>query len=372
MMIMALDHCREFIHINAFFSNPLDLEHPSYPLFFTRWITHFCAPNFVFLAGISAYVSGLKKTTFQHRWFLFTRGLWLIFLELTLVTFSLWFDIHFSLITLQVIWAIGISFLILSALIGLPGYVTLLLGVFIIAGHNLLDLITPTQGSLPQALLWISHQPGPLPVGPDRLLLNLYPFLAWTGILLTGYGLGTLFRTQVSSTQRKQWLTYLGLGAILLFVTIRWINHYGDPSHWQSYSSFGTTVLSFINTTKYPPSLLYTLMTVGPALLVLAALEGRSTGSFSWINVYGKVPLFYYVLHFYLIHGLSVVLYLYQGISWQNLNFQNGSGGAIANIGLPLWGIYLVWMAVLALLYPLCKAYGAFKKRQNHTIWSYL
>ncbi|MDR6196714.1 heparan-alpha-glucosaminide N-acetyltransferase domain-containing protein [Siphonobacter sp. SORGH_AS_0500] len=368
MMIMALDHCREYLHANAFFSNPLDLEHPSYLLFFTRWVTHFCAPNFVFLAGISAYLSGLKKTTRQHRWFLFTRGLWLIFLELTVITFGLWFDIHFSFITLQVIWAIGISLLLLSALLGLPSYAILLLGVLIIAGHNLLDTIAPTEGSL----LWISHQPGSLPIGSGRFLLNLYPFLAWTGILLTGYGVGALFRPQVSSAERKQWLASLGLGALLLFLIIRWINHYGDPSPWQSYSSFGITFLSFINTSKYPPSLLYTLMTLGPTLLALSLLEGRNTGYFSWIEVYGKVPLFYYVLHFYLIHGLSVLLHLYQGISWENLNFQNGSAGVTPHVGLPIWRVYLVWLTVLAFLYPLCKAYGAFKKRQRHRLWSYL
>ncbi len=372
MMIMALDHCREYIHINAFFSNPLDLEHPSYTLFFTRWITHFCAPNFVLLAGISACLSGLKKSKSQHSWFLFTRGLWLIFLELTVITFGLWFDLHFSMVTLQVIWAIGVSFLLLSGLLWLPKPVIFSLGIFIIAGHNALDKVSPTSGSLSQALLWLSHQPGPLPIGEGRLLLNLYPFLAWTGILLTGYGLGALFRPQISSSLRKQWLAYLGGGFILVFIFIRWINHYGDPSPWQPQSSFGVTLLSFLNTTKYPPSLLYTLMTLGPALLILSVLENRSMGFFSWIEVYGRVPLFYYVLHFYLIHGLAVVIHLYQGISWKQLNFQNGTAGVMPAVGLSLGGVYLVWLVLLAILYPLCRWYGRFKKRQTHQLWSYL
>lgn len=370
MILMALDHTREYLHVNAFFSNPLDLNQPSYLLYFTRWVTHFCAPNFILLAGLSAYLSGQKKTRAQQRWFLLSRGLWLIFLELTVITFGLWFDVKFSFLTLQVIWATGMGFIFLSALLGLPLWAIAGLGIGIVAGHNALDGLTFPKGSTAEAVLFLLHQPGPIPLSPPQLLLNLYPFLAWVGIMLCGYALGSWYRKDISATERQKKLLYLGSGLVLSFILLRLVNTYGDPAPWQPQISPGVTLLSFLNTTKYPPSLLYILMTTGPALLLLAFLERKPR--WSWMSSYGKVPLFYYLIHFYILHSLAILVHLYQGIPWAKINFQNGTAGIEPNIGLSLAGVYLVWLGVVAFFYPLCKRYAAFKQRQTQAIWSYL
>ncbi|MDJ1492428.1 heparan-alpha-glucosaminide N-acetyltransferase domain-containing protein [Cytophagaceae bacterium DM2B3-1] len=372
MVIMALDHTREYLLLNGFYTDPTNLTTTTPILFFTRWITHLCAPTFVFLAGTSAYLYGLKKTKKQLSLFLLTRGLWLIILEITIVNFELWFDITFSTIVLQVIWAIGISMIILSGLVFLPVIWILALAILIVVGHNLLDPISFPSGT-PASFLWsLLHQLSFTPLTPHFNFGILYPFLSWLGILLIGYCFGMLYRPQVLSATRKKILLQLGIGAIVSFMLLRFLNVYGDPTPWKIQKDTVFTILSFFNVTKYPPSLLYTLITLAPGILLLSVLEGKEFRWTYFFKVYGKVPLFYYVIHFYLIHSLSVVCLLVQGISWQEINFQKNMAGIPPNVGFSLSIIYLFWIGVVLVLYPVCRCYGQFKSRQTTVLWSYL
>jgi len=372
MVIMALDHTRDFLYEGGFFVDPTDLKTTPPGLFFTRWITHFCAPVFVFLAGTSAYLYGQRRTTGQLSWFLFSRGVWLIVLECTMVNFAFSFDLTFSFTLLQVIWATGFSMVVLAGLVYLPWRWLLGLGLLILVGHNALDGVRFAEGS-PMAAVWsILHQPGMLPPIGQRSVFVGYPVLAWIGILTLGYCLGVLYTSSTSADQRIPTLRRIGLAGVAAFVILRALNVYGDPAPWSAQPTPLYTVMSFLNTTKYPPSLLYTLMTIGPALLFLSWVEGTAGRWQEVLLTYGRVPLFYYVLHFYLIHALAVGLLLGEGITWANLNFQNGSGGTLQGHGLSLGLTYVAWLLLIAFLYPLCRWYGRFKAWQSSWIWSYL
>ena len=369
MVVMALDHTREYFHINAFFEDPLDFTKTTPVLFLTRWITHFCAPTFVLLAGMSARLSGSRKPDSEHSTFLITRGLWLILLEVTIVNFGLWFNLSYSQTLLQVIWAIGFSMAVLGLMVRLPFPTTIpALAIILIFGHNLLDNVSAPEGSVLAVLKTLLFQPGVLPVGEGKIVISGYPALPWTGILLAGYSLGSLYFRSVSVIRRKRILLWTGVGAVAGFVLLRLLNSYGDPSPWSRQSTGIFTFLSFLNTTKYPPSLLFTLMTIGPALILLSVFEGKT----SFLSVYGRVPLFYFIVHFYLIHLLSVVFMLISGISWSDIHFTNGTGGVVQNQGVSLGWVYVVWIAIVASLYFPCKGYAGFKSRQTSRLWSYL
>src|SRR5215207_404891 len=272
MVFMALDHVRMYFGHGTWYSSPTDLATTTPLLFFTRWITHFCAPVFVFLAGTSAFLYGIKKNKRETAWFLLTRGLWLVFVELVLVNFAWTFDITYSFRILQVIWAIGLSMVALSALVFSPDYLILALGTILVFGHNLLDPVT-VRGSDVQALAWYTlHQPSSVFI--DGTLLNfVYPVLPWIGLMALGYVCGTLYRDDFPAEQRKKWLLGIGVAATLLFILLRAFNGYGDPREWDLQTSPVFTLLSFLNTTKYPPSLHFLLMTMGPALMFLALIE---------------------------------------------------------------------------------------------------
>lgn len=369
MVVMALDHTREYFHINAFFDDPLDFSKTTPALFLTRWITHFCAPTFVLLAGMSARLSGSRKPDTEHSIFLITRGLWLILLEVTIVNFGLWFNLTYSLTLLQVIWAIGFSLVVLGLLVRLPYPTTIpILAVILIFGHNLLDGINPAPDSVPAVLKTLLFQTGVLPLSEGKLVIVGYPALPWTGILLAGYSLGSLYFRSVSPARRKKILLGSGATAVGGFILLRLLNGYGDPAPWGTQSTGVFTLLSFLNTTKYPPSLLFSLMTLGPALLLLGVLDGKR----GIISVYGRVPLFYFVVHFYLIHALSVLFLLASGVPWSLINFANGTGGVSPNQGLPLGWVYVVWIGIVVSLYFPCKWYAGFKSRQTSRLWSYL
>jgi uncharacterized membrane protein len=372
MVVMALDHTRDFLHLNGFFTDPTNLATTTPALFFTRWITHYCAPTFAFLAGASAFLAGRGKTTAQLSRFLLSRGLWLMLLEITVVNFTFWFDLTFSLIFLQIIWAIGLSLVMLSGLVWLPYRVVLGIGLVMLLGHNLLDGVTVEKGTAAFAALTFLHQPGPLPLGAHRTVMVLYPVLAWVGIVSLGYCFGRLFGPGVDSATRRRSLFWLGGAAVVGFVLLRFANGYGDPSRWATQQTGLFTLLSFLNTTKYPPSLLFTLMTLGPGMLFLGWVEPKRTAWLRVLAVYGRVPLFYYVLHFALIHALLVLNLLREGVPWAQVNFQNGTGGVMPNHGLSLGGMYVVWALVVLLFYPLCRWYGRFKAGRKSGVWSYL
>jgi uncharacterized membrane protein len=373
MIIMALDHTRDFFHDQAFTDDPLNLATTTPYLFFTRWITHFCAPVFVFLSGTSVYFQSLRKSKKALGGFLITRGLWLILLELVVISFAVSFDAEYSVFVLQVIWAIGISMVVLGLLVRLPFAAILAIGIVIVAGHNLLDAYEATHKDFS---VWYSllHKQSVAQLPTGRSLLIFYPFLPWTGVMIMGYCFGRFYMSNFARKNRRS--IYLGATLIILFILLRWMDYYGDPLSWSQQKNFLYTVFSFINTQKYPPSLLYLFMTIGPALVVLG-LFGEARNKFTdVVSVYGRVPLFYYVLHFFLIHILCVILFLARGHS-----FSEGLAGApgspfkfvVPGEGYSLGIVYLIWMGVVIFLYPLCKWYSVYKFADRRRWWlSYL
>lgn len=373
MIVMALDHTRDFIHNDALLNDPTNFATTTPVLFFTRWVTHFCAPTFVFLAGTSGFFQSLRKSKAELCAFLVKRGLWLIVVEVTLITFGLSFDIHFSAFFLQVIWAIGISMVLLGLAVWLPFNVILAIGLLIVLGHNSLDSYEAGKQNF-GTVYSLLHRQNFIPFGDNRLLVILYPFLPWTGVMFLGYCFGKLF-TRYEGAQRRKMLAALGLGLLLLFIVLRFTNSYGDPSPWAPQKNAVFTFLSFLNTTKYPPSLLFLCMTLGPAILFLAFAGEVKNGFVKFVTVYGRVPFFYYVLHFYLIHTVTMLLSLIRGHS-----FVEGAAGvsgipfkfAFPGEGFSLGVTYLVWMGIVLLLYPLCRWFSRYK--QTHRQWwlSYL
>jgi uncharacterized membrane protein len=375
MIIMALDHVRDYFHADAYLYDPLDLDKTSVALFFTRWITHFCAPAFVFLAGTSAFLVGQRKTKKELSVFLLTRGIWLVILEFTLISFEWNFDIAFTNIYFIVIWALGISMIALAGLIHLPNKLILLIGIILVAGHNLLDNIHVPGNNL-KAFGWaLLHDQNFFSWNGKNILVG-YPIIPWIGIMALGYCLGTFYTPGFNAKKRKRILLVIGGSAIALFVLLRFLNVYGDPAPWSQQSSPFYTFLSFIKATKYPPSLLYALMTLGPALLFLAFAENISNAISKIISVYGRVPMFYYVLHIFFIHILTMIAAeLFTGFSWKVWLLQEPLWftETLKGYGFSLGIVYLVWLTIVIALYPLCKWYDRYKQNHKEKRWlSYL
>jgi uncharacterized membrane protein len=374
MIIMALDHTRDFFHDQALVDDPLNLNTTTPELFFTRWITHFCAPLFVFLSGTSAYLQSSRKSKKELSRFLITRGLWLIIAEITIVNLIFSFDILFTIIGLQVIWAIGISMIILGLLIWLPFAWIFAIGLLIVLGHNALDFYEKNDPPPYGVVYNLLHHFGFHSLGGNRQLFVLYPFLPWTGLMLLGFCLGKVFRNPVE-TYLKKILVITGLSAIVLFITLRLINVYGDPFSWSPQKNGLYSFLSFINTSKYPPSLDYICMTVGPGLLLLAWWDKVQNGFTRIVSVYGRVPFFYYLVHFFVIHLVSAICFFIRGNS-----FAEGSDHPTMFInfikpgeGFSLGVTYLIWLAILVFLYPFCKWYDNYKTNHKEKKWlSYL
>ena len=369
MVIMALDHTRDFFHADVALFDPTDLTKTNPALFFTRWITHFCAPTFVFLSGLSAYISTQRKTRQELSRFLFTRGLWLVFLEFTVVRLGIVFNLYYDFVIFQVIWVIGASMMVLSALVYLRQKAILALGLILIFGHNLLDAFRINPGE-PGHFIWaIMQQSGLFPIAPGRVVLAAYPLLSWLGIMLAGYGIGFLYDRDFETARRRRILIYSGLASLAIFIVLRFTNAYGDPSPWSTQKNLTFTLLSLINVTKYPVSLLYTLLMMGPVLLIIALIENVRAKEFEPLRIIGRVPLFYYILHFYLIHITALILYMIsQGKSWSELdfNFSAGFGGIPAGAGYTLPWVYLAWISIVCALYPLCTRYYRYKSQHNH------
>lgn len=364
MIIMALDHTRDFFHNDAFVFNPEDLTQTNIVLFFTRWITHFCAPVFVFLAGTSAYLYSAKRTRKELSFFLFTRGAWLVFIELFILSLLRTFNPSFHFVHLQVIWAIGISMIILSALIHLRWSFILVIGIVLMAAHNLLDNVH-VPGNNVLSLLWaLLHEPARFTYGSYTINV-LYPLLPWVGTMAIGYCAGILFTKEFDPVKRKKILLWLGCGVILLFIILRSFNVYGEAAHWSSQKNTAFTILSFLNVTKYPPSLLYLLVTLGPALILLALTERPLNALTKKIAVFGRVPMFYYLSHFFLIHLLAVVGAVILGYHWSDMILSGRVNAApqLKGYGFDLPVVYLVWAFVIMVLYPLCKWFDHYKRK---------
>jgi uncharacterized membrane protein len=364
MVIMVLDHVRAYFSGAHF--DPTDLARTTPALFATRWITHYCAPIFVFLAGASAWIAGTRRTRGELTRFLLSRGAWLIFLELTLITFAWYFTTAWSLgAVAQVIWAIGWSMIALAGLIYLPRWAVAAVGLAMVLGHNLLDGVAPEQFGAWAPLWRVLHVSGPLGIVP---ILGLYPLVPWIGVMALGFLAGpVVFSSEPRDARRLLWT-----GALLTvgFVALRWLDVYGDPHPRVLDGSAAVVAMSFLNVTKYPPSLLYLLVTLGPALLALAWLR-RARGPLAEVLVtFGRVQFLFYVTHLFLVHALAVgagVLQGFPGSAMRTVFKELPSG---YGFGLPV--VYLVWVGVVASLYPLCRRYAALKARSRAWWLSYL
>ncbi len=375
MVIMALDHVRDYFYLGAVISDPTDLETTTPILFMTRFVTHFCAPVFIFLTGTSASLYGQNRTKKELSKFLFTRGLWLIFVEIVIMNFLWWFDPSYSFINLQVIWAIGVCMIFLAALIHLPFKIIFLLSLLIVFGHNMLDHIIVEGKNFTSILWYIFHQFKFLPLPNQHILAFYYPVLPWIAVMALGYCFGFLYRKDYEQAKRKRYLLVLGISSIFLFLLIRYSNFYGDMVLWSVQKDFVFTVLSFINVSKYPPSLLYLLVTIGPTFLVLYYLEDVQSKVTDFLLVFGRVPFFYYVLHVFFIHSAALITLVILGKDWKLMIFDTASftTNKMADHGYSLGIVYLVWILIVALLYPLCKKYMKYKLNNPQKWWlSYL
>lgn len=374
MIIMALDHVRDYFHADAFLHNPTDLGNTNIILFFTRWITHFCAPVFVFLAGTSAFMVGNRKGKAGLSSFLLTRGLWLIFLEFTVINFSWFFNIHFSFIALTVIWGLATSMILLSVVVYLPFKAILAIGLVLVFGHNILDSLQVVGNSPLGEISAVLLRPYVFQLGHFTVFTG-YPILPWAGVMFLGYCFGTLYSSSFNQDKRKKTLIQLGVSSILLFVVMRFINHYGDPSSWEGQRDFVFTILSFINLTKYPPSMFYILVTLGPAFLFLAFTEKISGKISSYVVSLGRVPMFYYITHIYLIHILALFAALATGYSLSDMTFTTWITDSpnLKGYGFNLFVVYLIWIGVVLSLYPFCLWYERYKANHKEKWWlSYL
>lgn len=369
MLIMALDHVRDYFHIDALTDSPTNLATTTPALFFTRWITHYCAPLFLFLSGISAWLAGQRRTKNELSRFLITRGLWLIFAEIVIMTFILTFNPTYSIFLLAVIWAIGWSMVILGLLVHSSYYVILVVGIILVFLHNITDIIGPIEKEPASFFykIFLTANGTVYTVG-SRVILFGYAILPWTGIMLVGYAFGKLYSHHFDAARRKRILLTTGFSAIVLFIILRFINHYGDPAPWSVQKTGLYTFLSFLSTTKYPVSLMFTCMTVGPGMIVLALLENARGSWTRFALVYGKVPFFYFAGHFLLAHIICVIAFFAKG----NSTSQIVDPASIflfrpAKFGFTLTQTYLFWLLVVLLMYYPCKWYGRYK--DTHKKW---
>jgi uncharacterized membrane protein len=372
MIIMALDHVRDLLHQSSISASPTDLSSTTPLLFFTRWITYLCAPIFVFLAGTSVFLSQQRKNDLpQSRRFILKRGLFLILLEFTIVNFGLFMDTGFHFLLFEVIAAIGFGFIILSLLMPLKPSVILLIGLAILLLHDAVIFIPMKENSLAMTVLSPLFSPSAFPFS-GRLFVMGYPPIPWLGILLLGYGSGRIFL----QSAEKRAAIFLGLAflGLLLFILLRFINLYGDPAPWAKNKNTLFSFLSFMNVTKYPPSLLFSLVTLGFMFLFLWAGERIQKPWARIPLVYGQAPLFYFVLHFYMIHIILLVVLFLQGFHWSQLEFAGGTFGRPKGqpSGLQLWAIYLIWPTVVALLYKPCRWFARYRKIHSYFLLKYI
>jgi len=365
MIIMALDHARDFW--GGYTPSPTDLEVTSVPLFFTRWISHLCAPVFVFLAGTSAYLYGARRCPVQLSRFLFTRGLWLVLIELTVCKYVWIPEPGYSMVLIQVIWAIGWSMIVLAGLCFLGTRAVGLIGLVIVLGHNLLDSLTPADFGGAATFWTILHQKDTVQLFEGISWLISYPVLPWIGVMALGYSFGVSLN--FNAEQRRALYMRLGLALIAAFIVLRFSNLYGDPVVWSMQSSASFTLLSFLNTSKYPPSLLFLLMTLGPGLCLLSIFEGWSKG---WLRdaflVFGRVPLFFYILHLYLLRFTAIPV----SFALYGAEAATPPPGPAGSAMLGLGATYLAWLVAICLLYPACRWFAQIKQRRRDWWLSYL
>lgn len=365
MVIMALDHTRDFFHADAQLFQPTDLTRTNAPLFFTRWITHFCAPTFVLLSGMAIRLRLAAVSRADMKRYLLSRGLWLIVLELTIFRFIFFFNFYYDITFLTVLWMIGANMMIMAAVIYLRENTILILALLIIFGHNLTDgLAVPADSvfNAPWVLL--------MKIGLIPPFMSSYPLIPWLGLMMLGFWLGRFYHGN-SQPQRRRILITAGASMVLLFVVIRLINIYGDPAPWLPMETPTLTFMSFLNATKYPPSLVFVLMTIGPVLILLGLIDpagGKPGGVFLTI---GREPLLYFLIHFLIIHASALAWYMIDsGKSWQEIDthIAAGLGGLPPGSGIGLPGTYVAWITVVAISYAVCRWYTQYKRTHSNVV----
>src|SRR4051812_35902231 len=383
MVIMMLDHTRDYFSAAAFQFDPTDLSKTTVALFFTRWITHYCAPTFFFLAGTGAYLRRARGSTpAEMSRFLASRGIWLIFLEFTVVRVGISGDLlPHGRYVMQTIWALGWSMIVLAALVHLPLKAIGALSLTMIAVHNAFDGIHVAncfpgqpQCGAGDVLLRLLHVSGPIVFGGPKgiFVLALYPLIPWVGVMAAGYVFGKLYTLDAATRRRA--LIRLGSAIVAFFVVLRATNLYGDPSQWSVQKSGVFTLLSFLNTTKYPPSLLYLCMTIGPGILLLAFMEREGRGRLGRALVtYGRVPMLFYLLQWLYAHGAAFLAFRATGKNTAALHvLQNNPPEVLAHAGFSLPVVYAFWILGVFLLYPICARYAKVKARRTEWWWGYL
>ncbi len=364
MVIMVLDHVRGFLTNVTF--DPTDMAQTNLALFGTRWITHFCAPVFVFLAGASAWMAGTRRTSGELTRLLLTRGLWLVLLEVTVISFGWYFNFDWNDgARAQVIWAIGASMIVLAGLVRLPRPAVAGVGLLLVAGHNLLDGISPASLGAWAPLWMMLHVRGQLGVVP---VILVYPVLPWIGVMALGYAAGpAIFSGDPATSRRVAWA---GVALTAGFVVLRGLNGYGDLLPRLENGGAAVVAMSFLNATKYPPSLDYVMMTLGPALVALYAFRRAGGPLARALVTFGRVPFLFYVAHIYLVHMIAVAAGVAQGYPLSSMLVYHGYTPAGFGFGLPV--IYVVWIAVVVALYPLCRRYAELRGRSRAWWLSYL
>ncbi|MCL6266755.1 DUF1624 domain-containing protein [Flagellimonas myxillae] len=369
MVIMALDHVRDYFHFDAFMFDPSDLSQTNVPLFWTRFVTHFCAPVFVFLAGTSAFFVGQRRDKKSLSKWLLKRGLWLVIAEITIIKLAWMFKLDYSGILLQVIWVLGIGMIFLAGFIHLPKKLGLALCLIVVFGHNTLDGFSP-ESPVASGLWTFLHVFGLVNLGGLQVF-SAYSLIPWIFVMPLGYYLGELYKPSFDPQQRKKMLLQLGLGATVLFFAIRAINIYGDLVPWSTQDSLGLTIASFFNVSKYPPSLLFLLITIGPSLVFLSVAEGWRNSLVEKIVVIGKVPMFFYVLHIYVIHALACIAAVMTGFSFSDMiiDLWITLQPELQGYGFSLWVVYLIWIVLMIALYPICSWYNDYKTAHREKWW---
>jgi len=373
MVLMALDHVRDFFGDAA--ASPTNLATACAGLFMTRWITNFCAPVFFLLTGTGAYLALKRRSVGGLSRFLLTRGLWLIFVEVVILRCLGWqFNFDYQVTMLTVLWALGWSMIVLAALVHLPARVVGTIGALVIVTHNLLDPMPATALGALSPLWTVLHSPGVLYARGSHTIFVAYPLIPWIGVTAVGYALGTVFDWEPE--RRRAMLLRAGASLTVAFLALRALNVYGDPGPWRAQKSALFTMLSFINTNKYPPSLIFLLMTLGPALLFLRAVDQRTPTMLRPALIIGKVPMFYYALHVVLIHLIAVLACLlrYGEVHWM---FESPTVDRFPITQPPGWplalpAVYVIWATVVVLLYPLCRWFAAVRQRRRDWWLSYL
>ncbi|WP_345948681.1 heparan-alpha-glucosaminide N-acetyltransferase domain-containing protein [Mucilaginibacter sp. PAMB04274] len=373
MVIMALDHVRDFLHNDAMLHDPLDLKTTTPILFFTRWITHFCAPIFLFLSGLSAGLAGQKRSPAQTSSFLIKRGLWLVAVEVVLITLALSLNPLYNMVFFQVIWAIGISMIILGLLLRISNKIILPLGLLLIVGHDALQYLPQPKNVVSTALLNIlfTARLYIIPLPGNHFLAFLYAVLPWTGIMLLGYAVSAWYVNESHQKNRRLALSSTGFLLLIAFILLRSAIGYGDPSPYVSQRNITGSVLAFLNVSKYPPSLQYTCLTLGVGFVFLAVTENSHNRLANLFKVYGKVPFFYYVPHFYLIRIVTIVVFFASGYTVKNIVSPNIPFlFRPATMGFSLGVTYLFWIGIVALLYWPCKWFAGYKQRHRGKWWA--